>query len=63
MNIDMSQLGSYIWLLAAILVIILAIVIIRFFWQHILKYLLQGCLVILGIIALLAVLHYYFKLF
>ncbi len=63
MNIDLSHLASYIWILAAILVVILAIVIIRFFWQHILKYLLQGCLVILGIIALLAVLHYYFKLF
>jgi len=63
MNIDLSRLAPYIWILAAILVIILVIVVIRFFWQHILKYLLQGCLVILGIIALLAVLHYYFKIF
>ena len=63
MNIDLSNLATYIWILAAILVVILAIVVICFFWQHILKYLLQGCLFILGILVLLAVLHYYFKLF
>jgi hypothetical protein len=63
MNIDMSQLAPYIWIMAAVLVVIVAFVVIRFFWQHILKYLLQGCLVIVGILALLAVLHYYFKLF
>jgi hypothetical protein len=63
MTIDMSSLTSYIWILAAILVVILVVVVIRFFWQHILKYLLQGCLVILGILVLMAVLHYYFKLF
>jgi hypothetical protein len=37
-------------------------VIIRFFWRHLLKYLFQGCLVILAVIALLALLHY-FKVF
>jgi hypothetical protein len=63
MNIDTSQLAPYLWILVAALVIIVAFVVIRFFWQHILKYLLQGCLVILGILALWAVLHYYFKLF
>jgi DNA integrity scanning protein DisA with diadenylate cyclase activity len=63
MTIDLSHLAPYTWILAAVLVIILVIAVIRFFWQHILKYLLQGCLVIIGIIALLAVLHYYFKLF
>ena len=63
MNIDMSQLAPYIWILAAILVVIVAFVVIRFFWQHILKFLLQGCLVVVGIIALLAVLHYFLKLF
>jgi hypothetical protein len=62
MNIDFSQLAPYIWLVAAVLVIAVAFVLIRFFWQHILKYVLQGCLVIVGIIVLLAVLHY-FKLF
>jgi hypothetical protein len=63
MTIDMSQLAPYVWGLAAILLIIAAFIAIRFFWQHIIKYILQGCLVILGIIALLAVLHYYLKLF
>jgi hypothetical protein len=62
MNVDLSQLTPYIWLIAAILVIIVAFVVIRFFWQHILKHLLQGCLAIVGLIILLAVLHY-FRLF
>ncbi len=58
MSIDLSQLGSYIWPIAAILAALVVFLIIRFFWQHILKYLLQGCLVIVGILILLEVLHY-----
>jgi hypothetical protein len=62
MNIDLSQLAPYIWYLAAFLVLVVILVAIRFFWQHILKYLFHGCLAIVGIIILLAVLHY-FKIF
>ncbi len=63
MNINLSMLSPYIWIVAIILVIIVAFVIIRFFWHYVLRYLLHGCVVILGILALLAVLHFYFKLF
>jgi len=63
MNINLSLLTPYIWILAIILVVIVAFVIIRFFWQHILKYLVHGCLGIVGILALLALLHYIFKIF
>ena len=63
MNIDLSQFAPYIWILAVILVVIVAFVIIRFFWQHILKYIVHGCLGIVGILALLALLHYIFKIF
>jgi hypothetical protein len=63
MNINLSQLAPYVWFLAAFLVVVAAFIAVRFFWQHVLKYLLQGCLAILGIIALLAVLHFVFKLF
>ena len=62
MNIDMSQFSSFIWIFGAVLAVVVAIVVIRFFWRHILKHLLQGCLGIVGIIILLAVLHY-FKIF
>jgi hypothetical protein len=58
MNISLSQFSPYIWLVAAILVVIVVFVIVRFFWQHVLKYLLRGCLVIVGILILLEVLHY-----
>ena len=63
MNIDMAQLTPYLWILAVILAIVLAFVIIRFFWHHILKYIVHGCLGIVGILALLALLHYIFKIF
>ena len=63
MNINLSQLAPYIWILAVILVVVVAFVIIRFFWQHVLKYVFHGCLSLLGIIVLLALLHYIFKLF
>ena len=62
MTVDLAHIAPYTWILIAVLVIILAVVVIRFFWQHILKYLLQGCLVIVGILILLGVLHY-FKVF
>jgi fumarate reductase subunit C len=62
MNVDLSKLAPTIWFLAAFLVVVVAFIAIRFFWRHILKYIIQGCLVIVGIIILLAVLHY-FKVF
>jgi len=64
MNINISAISynQIVWWVLIGLGVIVAFVIIRFFWKHILKYLFQGCLVILVIIALLALLHY-FKVF
>ena len=58
MTIDFSNIATYIWILAAILVILAIFAIIRFFWQHVLKFLVHAVLVILGIVAVLAFLHY-----
>jgi hypothetical protein len=60
MNIDLSSLpyNQIVWGVVGILVVIIAVVILRFFWKHIIKYLFQGCLVLVGILALLALLHY-----
>ena len=58
MNINMTQLAPYIWIVGAVLVVIVAFVIIRFFWHHILKFVVQGCLVVVGILILVAVLHF-----
>jgi hypothetical protein len=63
MSINMTQLAPYLWILAIILVVVLAFVIIRFFWQHILKYIVHGCLGIVVILILLALLHYIFRIF
>ena len=62
MTINISQLAPFIWILAAVLIVILAFVVIRFFWRHVLKFLIQAGLVALVIIALLALLRY-FKVF
>jgi hypothetical protein len=64
MKIDFSAIpyNQIIWWLLVALGVALALVVIRFFWSHLLKYLFQGCLVILAVIALLALLHY-FKVF
>jgi hypothetical protein len=58
MTTDLTQYAPYLWGLAVLLLVIAAFIAVRFFWQHIVKHLLKGCLAILGIIALLAVLHY-----
>jgi hypothetical protein len=65
MNVDFAAIpyNQIVWGILVIVGVILAFVVIRFFWKHILKYLFQGCLVIVGILGLLAVLHYYFKIF
>jgi hypothetical protein len=62
MNVDLSHLAPFIWVLAAILVIIVVFGIIRFLWRHILQYLFHGCVVIVAIVILYALLRY-FKVF
>jgi len=64
MSLDFSPFSAsqVVWFLLAVVAVVVVFVVIRFFWKHLLKYLFQGCLVILAIIALLALLHY-FKVF
>ena len=61
-NLASMPLPIIVWAVVIIIAIVVAVAVIRFFWKHILKYLVQGCAVILVIIALLALLHY-FKVF
>ena len=63
MNFNLTQFAPYFWIVAIILVIIVAFIIIRFFWHHVLRYLLHSCVGIVGILILLALLHYYFHVF
>jgi hypothetical protein len=62
-NFSNLNVNGIVWVVVVVIAVIVAFVVIRFFWQHILRYLLRGCLVILAILAVLAVIHYYFKLF
>ena len=61
-NLASMHLPLIVWAVVILVAIVVAVAIIRFFWKHILKYLVQGCAVILVIIALLALL-YHFKVF
>jgi hypothetical protein len=64
MSVDFSTIpiNTIVWVVVVIVAVVIGLVVIRFFWKHVLKYLLQGCLVILAILFVLAVLHY-FKVF
>ncbi len=58
MTVNFSELAPFIWVVAAALVLIGVFVVIRFFWHHILRYVFQAGVVILGVVLLLAVLRY-----
>jgi hypothetical protein len=64
MSVDFSTFSSsqIVWVVLAGVAVIVVIAVIRFFWKHLLKYVFQGCLFIVAVIALLLVLHY-FKVF
>ncbi len=48
-----------IWIIIAAFVLILVLGIVRFFFSHILRFALHGCMTLIIIIALLALLHYF----
>jgi hypothetical protein len=52
------SLNSALWLVAIVIAGILAFIAIKFFYQHILHFLLRGCAFLSLIIALLVILHY-----
>jgi hypothetical protein len=61
MNFNLPNLtpSQTVWGILIVLGLILAYVVIRFFWVHIIKYLFHGCLVILGLILVIALLQYF----
>lgn len=61
MTIDFStiSLDQIIWLFVAFFVLLIVFVVVRFFWQHVVRYLLHGCVVLLAIIGIVALLHYF----
>jgi hypothetical protein len=52
------SLNSMLWLVAIVIAAILATIAVRFFYQHILLFLLRGCAILFLMIALLVILHY-----
>jgi len=64
MSINFSSISAspFIWLILLAIAVIVVYVVVRFFFQHVLKFLVHGCLVLVVIAALLALLHY-FKVF
>jgi len=60
MSINLASINAspIFWLILLVIGVILIFVVVRFFFKHILKFLFQGCAVILAIAALLFLLHY-----
>jgi hypothetical protein len=61
MSLDFStlSLNQLLWLIIIVVGLVVAFIVVRFFFHHILKHLIQGCLVVLAILAVLAILHYF----
>ncbi len=58
MSINFADLAPFIWVVAAALILIGVFVVIRFFWHHVLRFVVQAGVVILGVVLILAVLRY-----
>jgi len=48
-----------VWLFVIFFVLLIVVAVVRFFWQHVIRYLLHGCVALVAIIALLVLLHYW----
>jgi len=55
-NLTLNQIG---WIALALFLVVVAFVVVMFFFHHILKYLIQGCGLLLLVLIALALLHYF----
>jgi len=60
-NFDFSAItvDQIIWLFVIFFAVLIVLAAIRFFYQHILRFLIHGLVILLAIIGLLVVLHYF----
>jgi hypothetical protein len=65
MSVDFATFptSQLVWMAILVVAVIIVIVVLRFFWRHVIRYLLHGCLTLLAILVIVATLHYLFKLF
>ncbi len=57
MTIDIAHMAPVIWVVAAVLVLVIVLGVIRFFWHHVLRFVFHAGLAILLIVILLAILR------
>ena len=55
-TLTLSQIG---WIVLALILVGVVFAVVRFFFHHILKHLIQGCAILLLLLAALALLHYF----
>jgi hypothetical protein len=55
-HLSLPQIG---WIALALFLVVVVFVVVRFFFHHILKYLIQGCGFLLLVLIALALLHYF----
>ncbi len=59
MTVDLTQLAPFLWILTAVLIVVIAVIVVRFLWHHVVKLLVQGCAVLVLILTVLALLSYF----
>ena len=58
-NLSTISLNTLIWIILFIVAVAVIFIVVRFFFHHILKYVIQGCLVLFVIVAIIAILHFF----
>ncbi len=58
MTINFSEMAPFIWVLAAVLVLVGVGVVIRFFWHHVLRFVIHAGIVIVAVVLIFAILRY-----
>ncbi len=58
MTVNISEISPFMWIVIAAVVFFVALGIVRFLWQHVLKVVFKVGLVLLGVVAVVALLRY-----
>jgi uncharacterized membrane protein len=58
MTVNISQISPFMWIVIAAVALVVVFGVIRFFWQHVLKLVFKVGLVLLGVVAVVALLRY-----
>jgi hypothetical protein len=58
MSINFAEMAPFIWVLAAALIVVGIGVVIRFFWHHVLRFVIHAGIFIVAVVLIFAILRY-----